>query len=319
MPSTPTRTPRRNVFHRICEARLEDFASQRPLRTGSLLISLFGDAIAPHGGEVWLGSLIDVLARFGVNQRLVRTTVFRLSKDGWLCAEQVGRRSFYRLDNTGHSRVTAASERIYAAPTTQPTADWCIALLTGVEGTRRDEIRRELTWLGFAPLSPSVMLHPGLRQQRVDRALTGLPGQAQVITLRATADASSTDALRTQVIAAFDIDALTSRYRQFTERFAPALTAAKRVRRLEPGDAFVLRTLLIHEYRKIVLRDPLLPASMLPSPWHGQKAYHLCRDLYRTLDEPARAYLDEHFETRAGKWPRANAEFFRRFGGLGRD
>ena len=171
MPSSSPRTPRRNAFSRICEARLNDFAEQRPLRTGSLLISLFGDAIAPHGGEVWLGSLIDVLERFGVNQRLVRTTVFRLAKDGWLCAEQVGRRSFYRLDDEGLARVAAASERIYAAPTTQPTADWCVALLTGVDGTQRDEIRRELKWLGFAALSSSVMLHPGLPPERVDSAL----------------------------------------------------------------------------------------------------------------------------------------------------
>ncbi len=78
----------------------------------------------------------------------------------------------------------------------------------------------------------------------------------------------------------------------------------------------VLRTLLIHEYRKIVLRDPMLPDSMLPTPWHGHQAYQLCRDLYRALEEPARHYLDDRFETRAGRWPRANPDFFGRFGGL---
>lgn len=316
MPSSSSTTARRNVFGRICDDRLADFAGQRPLRTGSLLISLFGDAIAPHGGEVWLGSLIDVLERFGVNQRLVRTTVFRLAKDGWLCAEQVGRRSFYRLDADGLARVAAASERIYAAPLTPPTAAWCMILLTGVDGTQRDDIRRELKWLGFAALSPSVMLHPGLNTHKVDGALRGLPGQAQVITMRASADPGRTEALRAQVVDAFDVDALGNRYRQFTERFTPALKAAKRVRRLEPADAFVLRTLLVHEYRKIVLRDPQLPDSMLPTPWRGHKAYQLCRDLYRVLEKPTRRFLDERFETRAGHWPHANTDFFDRFGGL---
>ena len=37
---------------------LRRFRAQRPLRGGSLLVTIFGDAIAPRGGLVTLGSLI---------------------------------------------------------------------------------------------------------------------------------------------------------------------------------------------------------------------------------------------------------------------
>jgi phenylacetic acid degradation operon negative regulatory protein len=73
------------------ELLIKRFQQQRPLRTGSLIITLFGDAIVPRGGTVWLGSLIELLAPMGVSQRLVRTSVFRLTREGWLMAEKVGR------------------------------------------------------------------------------------------------------------------------------------------------------------------------------------------------------------------------------------
>ena len=60
-------------------------------RAKSLIMTVWGDAIAPHGGTVWLGSLIRLLAPLGLNERLVRTGVLRLVRDGWLAAEPLGR------------------------------------------------------------------------------------------------------------------------------------------------------------------------------------------------------------------------------------
>jgi len=97
MPATKAKETGSNGFISATKGLLDEFQARRPLRTGSLVISIFGDAIAPHGGAVWLGSLINILRPFGVNQRLVRTSVFRLAKDGWLESEQVGRRSYYSL------------------------------------------------------------------------------------------------------------------------------------------------------------------------------------------------------------------------------
>ncbi len=59
-----------------------------PPRAKSLVMTLFGDVITPHGGEVWLGSLIELLAPFGISDRLVRTSVYRLAEEGWLDAER---------------------------------------------------------------------------------------------------------------------------------------------------------------------------------------------------------------------------------------
>jgi phenylacetic acid degradation operon negative regulatory protein len=77
-----------------------------------------------------------------------------------------------------------------------------------------------------------------------------------------------------------------------------------------------VRTLLIQEYRKVLLRDPQLPAELLPSHWHGAAAYQLCRNLYRAVYAAADAYLTTAMETADGPLPPPNKQFLGRFGGL---
>ena len=78
----------------------------------------------------------------------------------------------------------------------------------------------------------------------------------------------------------------------------------------------MLRSLLVHEFRRVLLRDPALPEELLPAGWSGTSARQLCRDLYRRLWRPAEHYLMAVLETADGPLPEATADFHRRFGGL---
>src|SRR5690242_2748176 len=84
-----------------------------PLRATSVTVTILGDSVAPHGGSVCGKSLIDLLAPFGINDRLVRTSVYRLAADGWVEARRQGRRSEYLLTANGLRRFEAAHQRIY--------------------------------------------------------------------------------------------------------------------------------------------------------------------------------------------------------------
>src|ERR1700720_4019284 len=119
-PSAPLPAPVR--------ALLRNFRAQRPLRAGSLLITVFGDSIAPRGGAVTLGSLIRLAAPFGLTERLVRTSVARLAREGWLRAARSGRRSEYRLSREGAERFTQATQRIYGAAEPVWDGRWTILL-----------------------------------------------------------------------------------------------------------------------------------------------------------------------------------------------
>ena len=84
------------------------FQQQKPIRASSLVITLYGDTIEPHGGTVWLGSLIKLLEPMGINERLMRTTIFRLTQDNWLTSDKVGRKSYYSLTGSGRRKFEQA-------------------------------------------------------------------------------------------------------------------------------------------------------------------------------------------------------------------
>ena len=296
---------------------IEEFRSRPTLRAGSLIVTVFGDAIAPRGGSVWIGSLIDVMAGFGISERLVRTSVFRLSGDGWLEARPIGRRSFYGLTADGAERFEHATHRIYGEPRRRWSGDWCIVLLGGVSAPAREALRREMTWLGFGAIGGSVLAHPAPDQQALKRLLDeqGVAPDVVVLTGK-SAGAIQDQQLRSLAKKSWNLDDIDSRYGEFVARFAPVSKAVARAGTIDAELAFRIRTLLIQEYRKILLRDPLLPVDLLPDGWHGAEAYGLCRSLYRDVFRPAEDYLSDTMETADGPLPAPSPAFYTRFGGL---
>lgn len=300
-------------------ALLDEFRSRPLPRAGSLIISLYGDAIAPRGGTAWIGSLIRVLADFGISERLVRTSVFRLAKDGWLEAEQVGRRSYYRLTDEGTERFREATHRIYGEPRQAWSGEWCLVLTAAVPSARRDAIRKELAWLGFGSISGDVMAHPSPDAADLEALLARAGAADEVVVMQArTAEALRNGLLRKLVHASWNLADIEARYAAFVERFRPVFRAARGARNVEPRIAFQVRTLLVQEYRRVLLRDPLLPAELLPKGWHGVPAYQLCGNLYRRVHAAADEFLSATMETADGPLPPPAPDFYARFGGLER-
>ena len=299
------------------ESLIEEFRSRPTLRAGSLITTVFGDAIAPRGGSVWVGSLIDVMAGFGVSERLVRTSVFRLSADGWLEARPIGRRSYYGLTEDGARRFRQATHRIYGEPRRSWNGDWCLVLLGGVSPASRDEVRKELGWLGFGAISASVLAHPAPDQSEVKQLLERQEVAADAVVLTGRSAGSMQDKqLRSLAKKSWNLDDIDRQYEEFVTRFKPAYKAVEHAEVIEAPLAFQIRTLLIQEYRKILLRDPLLPTDLLPDGWHGLAAYQLCRNLYRAVFGAADRFLTESMETADGSLPPPSAAFYTRFGGL---
>ena len=301
----------------ITQSLVDEFRARPTLRAGSLITTVFGDSIAPRGGVVWLGSLISVMSEFGISERLVRTSVFRLARDGWLGADQVGRRSFYSLTNEGRQKFEQATHRIYGAPRLDWTGEWTLVLLSALDATQRESVRKELSWLGFGATSTSLMAHPAAVLDDLKTLLARLGVQDEVVVMNGrTPDESQDDAMRDLVRKSWNLEEIDDRYEQFLGNFGPARQAVCGNGKLSPRNAFQIRTLLIQEYRKILLRDPLLPSEMLPDNWHGVPAYELCGELYRGVFHAADQFLTETVETANGPLPPPSAEFFERFGGL---
>jgi phenylacetic acid degradation operon negative regulatory protein len=299
-----------------CQRLVDELRSRPTLRAGSLITTVFGDAIAPRGGTVWLGSLIRAMADFGVNERLVRTSVFRLAKDGWLQSQQIGRRSYYSLTDDGRERFVQATHRIYGEPVGDWDGQWCLLLLSALDTPAKDLVRRECGWLGFGPMSANVLAHPSPDLADLDVTLRRL-GVADALVVLRGQTIRGEQAMRDLARNSWNLDDIDARYASFVRRFRPVYRAVSGPSKMTDESAFLIRTLLIQEYRKVLLRDPWLPTELLPADWHGAAAYQLCRNLYLAVHAQADAWLDQVMETADGPLPPPSRTFSQRFGGLG--
>src|SRR3989440_4380524 len=295
-------------------ALLRNFRAQRPLRGGSPLIRVLGDPTAPRGGAVPLGSLTRLAAPFGLTERLVRTSVARRAGGGWLGARRSGGRSEYRLTRGGGERFAEATQRIYGESPREWDGRWTLLVLPSSR-PQRAQLRESLKWLGFGQLSPSLLAHPGCSPGQARHWLRNLDGAADALLLRSLGGDLAAD--RRLAAQGWDLDELARRYRRFLARFAP-VGSAVRSRGAPPQTAFLVRTLLIHEYRKIHLQDPLLPPALLPRDWVGMAAYALCRRLYARVFADAETYLSATAHRLHRRLPGANPAAHAPFGGIAR-
>lgn len=234
-------------------------ADGRP-RVWSLVITVFGDLVQHRGGRVQTVRLSQLLGRVGIESGALRTALSRLSRDGWVEGRKTGRTSSYKLTPSGVQQFGPATARIYAAPRTKPVQTWRFSL-------------------SHAPGALRVAggwLHPGKPISK-GFELTGTLGKHSGPEIWGGLAADHKQALNQL---ALDLLALTG-----TD--------------LPMIDAAAARTLLIHRWRRIVLRYPEVPAEFFPTEFPVQALHQQVAALYHRLTPQTEAWLD----TAAGEMP----------------
>ncbi|AWN45555.1 phenylacetic acid degradation operon negative regulatory protein PaaX [Methylobacterium terrae] len=279
---------------------IDHFHARTPIRAGSLVVTVFGDAVVPRGGVLSLESLLAITRAFRIGDGVVRTALSRLVADGWFERWKLGRNSFYRLTPSGGGAFARATARIYgpAAPAWSGAFD--LLVLDGA-GERRSELAAS----GYGSLGSDLMI--GV----VPATGPGEGGMMEAV-LRLAARPEDPETARRLAARAWPVAEVGERYARFTATFAAAGDSV--VSAPPTGlDALVLRILLIHEYRRAVLKDPLLPADLLPEDWPGAAARSVCAAIYRAVAPAAEAWLDANATTDSGPLPPPGVKFAARF------
>jgi phenylacetic acid degradation operon negative regulatory protein len=303
---------------RSCEW-IAQFLKDEPPRSKSLVMTLFGDAIAPHGGAIWLGSLIELAAPFGVNDRLLRTSVYRLAQEGWVKANRDGRRSSYTILPEALPRFERAYRRIYAPLELHWDGTWTLVLSASgsVDAPSRATLRKELLWAGYALIPPGVYAHPAADTSMLNEILVRAGAAGKVFSCSASdLGQESSKPLRDLVDDSWDLTGVAHGYEAFVTTFAPLLDMLRSEPAPRAEHAFVIRTLVIHAYRRVQLHDPQLPLELLPASWPAPKAYALAAELYRMTFAAAEDHIVSTMRREDADAPLADALFFGRFGGL---
>ncbi|MFU0508418.1 PaaX family transcriptional regulator C-terminal domain-containing protein, partial [Acinetobacter baumannii] len=274
---------------------IDSVVKNETLSGTSLISTIFGDSVLHRGGNISLASLIQLLELFGFNDRAVRTSVFRLVKNDWLCSDKIGRTSFYRITDSSRSTYLQAEQRIYNDQMKEWDHYWDLILMSSLDTENKALLKKELEWLGFANISTNLMAYPGCNRIELQRLLVDLNMSEQVVVFKAETLQlfnNSVDTIGRMLRTNWPIDELRQRYLQFLDIFREiGVLLMQENEQLEPVQAFQIRTLLIHYYRRILLKDPALPLELLPTDWPAISARTLSMNIYKKVFEPA----DEYF------------------------
>lgn len=96
-------------------------ADGRP-RVWSLIVTIFGDS---EKTTIPTADLAAILGDIGISDGAMRTALSRLSADGWVESERIGRTSHYRLSDGAREETRVARKTIYAPVT---PIEWYIHL-----------------------------------------------------------------------------------------------------------------------------------------------------------------------------------------------
>ncbi|MEX3009086.1 PaaX family transcriptional regulator C-terminal domain-containing protein [Hoeflea sp. TYP-13] len=267
------------------EALIDDFHSQERIRVWSLVITIFGDAVIPRGGELWLGSLQALMDRLRIEPSALRAAMSRLTADGWLTRLRLGRKSFYRLAEAGEAEFAEAALKIYAPRRSEWSGEWTIIVLSGRAGEERETRRRELRADGFGALGPTVFLRP----DNIGNTCMPdtLPGE---MIFHSRLDSKS-DATKL-ISQTWQLSEVEKHYSKLIATFSPLERTLGKGVDLDPLSAMAARSLLIHHFRRMALRDPVFPAELTPKNWQGDEARKLVSTIYRRLAAPSECWLD---------------------------
>lgn len=246
----------------IADEMIAALSARFPVKVWSCLVTVFGDQRPDEGAEVSGPVLTALTERIGVRPEAMRVALHRLRKDGWIEVRKSGRISHYRLSGDRLSETRAAGARIFAEEIT-PRGRWHVVI------SEAD---------AAAEQSPgALMVAPGLMLSEAPPE-----GDARAYLVLETPGGAVPDWLREKFIPdewSADCADLLDHLRRISARRAELAG-------LGPLDQAALRLMLVHNWRRIILRLPEAAERLQAPDWRG----HICRRemaaLLRLLPRP---------------------------------
>jgi phenylacetic acid degradation operon negative regulatory protein len=261
-------------------------------RTQDLLFTLFGEYMRARGGEIWVGSLIDLMDCLGVSAQAVRSTLSRMVRKSWLRTRQAGRNSYYSLTPKSIAVLEEGSQRIFHPRKDPWDGQWYILVYSIPEKQRhlRVRLRQRLVWMGFGLLSQATWIAPRDLRQEVEAILDQLEIRPYVESFHAGHLGFSSD--QEIVERCWNLNALNQCYADFIDHHeCEYQSLLEHPEGRTPCGDFTRRFNLVHDYRSLPYVDPNLPAELLPEGWLGDKAILLFQSYHDLLAGTAEAFV----------------------------
>jgi phenylacetic acid degradation operon negative regulatory protein len=242
----------------IARTALTDLGSAK---VWSLIVTVMGDMAADPGAAISGACLAEILAPVGVRPEALRVALHRLRKDGWITSDKQGRSSHHSLTKSGLEQTRAAAPRIYAR-----------------------QLEYDGPWHLFWA-NPEHAGNPPAGTIKLGRGVylgQGAKPTAKGYLCVSGAQPKVPDWLRAQLGPVALIQAYND--------LATALKAVAKIlgsaADLTPPQTACLRMLIVHYWRRTLLRHPDLPMDFFPENWQESACRQQVMALLDLLPRP---------------------------------
>lgn len=254
-----------------CVERLADPHHQR---VWSVIVSLFGDLARQPGDRLSGAALGRIIGPIGIRPEAIRVAVHRLRKDGWLESQRSGRESQHFLSAFGREQSAAVSPRIYTR-TPEVAPDWHIVIADEASGVPvLDDL---LLTQSHVSIGRNVAIGAG-----------PAPADSDDLLVFSTTPVAVPGWFRDQVCP----PDLNRACRQLAADLAEVDKLLGADLSPQPLQIATLRTLIVHRWRRVVLRYPDLPAEFFPADWSGETCRERVLGLLDRLARPSLAAIE---------------------------
>lgn len=256
---------------KLVDYAISALADREQIKVWSVIVSIFGDLAQNSSDEISGPYLSAITERIGIRPEAMRVAIHRLRKDNWIESRKVGRVSQYRLSPFGHAESKAASPRIYGKLSAgQPLSKdkWHLILL------------------------PPGTTHQTITPNQIEISQSVVLGHGPITNLSADNLSVLFEKLEAPlwVREAILPEPLRSAYEAFFTVLTYIRETLHNPHQLSEIDALVLRVLIVHNWRRLLLRHSEAVDAFFPEGWIGNE----CRALViAILDELPRADLSD--------------------------
>lgn len=232
----------------------------QPPRVWSLLVTIFGELAQDQNAEISGQTLRDLLDVIGVRPEAMRVALHRLRNEGWIDSRKTGRRSDYFLTPLGLTESMAASPLIYSSTQAADQA-WLVLTPPGEPRSKGVAVCAEGAISNTPPADELAFeLNPD----------TNLPGW-----------------ISTKICEA----PLIAQTQQLAQTIADLNAQHDTLRSMSTTEQTALRILLVHAWRRIILRAPQLPDFVFPETWEGPACRAGLKNLLEILPKKDRVLM----------------------------
>lgn len=250
------------------------------------VLTIFGDYWWHVDEPMPTGALVAALDDLGVKEAAARATLARMTRNGLLSLERVGRRTVHRLTDRAVAVVDEEAAWLDSFGVVEPPWDglWSVLAFSIPESQRstRHLARSRLKWLGFAPLYDGVWISPHDHASEAMARLRELDVE-DVTSMRASLETS----IQGGPQAAWDLGAVAAQYQEFVDALGAEPPAT-------PVEAFAERTRLMLAWQAFRELDTGMPAELVPADWPRVAARRAWARRFNELGEAAEERVRQH-------------------------